>query len=217
MNIRSRIVIFAKAPLPGLAKTRLIPALGAAGAAQLAQRMLSHTVAQALEAQTGEVELCVSPDPDSPLWQEFRDVRWKVHWQAQGGGDLGERLARAAERVVASGSPVLLIGTDCPALTAGRLHEAAQQLATHDAAMIPSRDGGYVLLGLNRFDARLFTGVAWSTDQVAAMTLDRIAQLRWSVACLPTLQDIDEPGDLAALPPDWIPEGIPPTRLKVWS
>ncbi|MCR6496521.1 TIGR04282 family arsenosugar biosynthesis glycosyltransferase [Thermomonas sp. S9] len=198
-----RTVIFAKAPQPGRVKTRLIPALGAQGAALLAQRMLRYTVQQALAAALGPVELCVTPHPRTPVWRPFRDLAWPLGWQGQGDGDLGDRLALAAARTLAHGASVLLIGTDCPGLTAARLRDAAAQLAAHDAVMVPSHDGGYVLLGLRRFSPQLFQGIAWSTPQVAAQTQERLCQLGWTLARRPPLHDIDEPADLAALPPDW--------------
>lgn len=198
-----RIVIFAKAPLAGLAKTRLIPALGEEGSARLAQRMLKHTVAEALAADIGEIELCVTPEPGAEQWLAFRDPQWPVTWQGQGDGDLGERLMRATRRGVLDGRAVLLIGTDCPFLTAERLREAALRLESNDAVIIPSADGGYVALGLKTFNPSVFRGIAWSTESVAFETLCRIGVLQWSVAQLPLLRDIDEPADLAALPPDW--------------
>lgn len=197
------MVIFAKAPLPGQAKTRLIPALGEPGAAALAQRMLAHTVAVALAAEVGVVELCVTPAPAAAAWQPFRHPAWPVTWQAQGDGDLGERLARASQRHLAAGVAVLLIGTDCPQLEAGHLREAAGALRDREAVMLPSTDGGYVLLGLRRFHPSLFQDIAWSTATVAAETLARLHQAGYAVARLPALHDIDEPGDLAHLPPAW--------------
>jgi hypothetical protein len=188
----TRIVIFAKAPVAGLVKTRLIPALGAEGATRLAAEMLERTVAEAL-ASGLEVELCGEPDPAG--WYEGPPLTLT----AQGEGDLGKRLHRAAERVLAEG-PVLLIGTDCPALDRDRLRAAAEALERHDAVIHPAEDGGYVLLGLNQFDATLFEGIAWSTDAVAAQTLSRIAKLGWSVDVRDTLTDIDTPADLLPLP-----------------
>ena len=184
-----RIVVFAKAPVPGRAKTRLIPALGAEGAARLAAAMLAATVAEALA--TGlEVELCGEPDPQG--WYEGPPISLSP----QGDGDLGARLARAAARALAAG-PVLLIGADCPELDRQRLAAAADALASHDAVLHPAADGGYVLLGLNRFDSSLFKGIAWSTAAVAAQTLARIAALGWSVDVRETLHDVDTPADLA--------------------
>ena len=199
-----RIVIFAKAPVAGLAKTRLIPALGAQGAARLAAALLKHAVAQALASGVGPVELCVTPAPADPLWSGLA-LQATLTWSDQGDGDLGERMARAAQRVLDAGEPVLLMGTDCPDLTAGRIREAAASLTAADAALVPAFDGGYVLLGLNRFDASLFAGIAWSTASVAQVTRARVEQLGWSLRTLPTLHDIDEPADLRWLPDDLQP------------
>lgn len=198
-----RIVIFAKAPVPGRTKTRLIPALGAAGAARLAERMLRHTITEAIAAMIGEVELCVAPAPDARAWQSGRDAAWPVDWQRQGPGNLGTRLARAARRTINAGCPALLIGADSPALDRIRLREAAAQLQAHDAVLVPSLDGGYALLGLNAFDPSLFHGIAWSTEHVASATLEHIDALSWTVAVLPPLRDIDTAADL-----EFVPESI---------
>lgn len=190
-----RIVIFAKAPVPGQVKTRLIPVLGAAGAAQLAARMLDRALEQALAAAVGPVELCMSPAPDAPEWA---DIPFPAGIEAsdQGEGDLGARMARPAQRAVARGEAVLLTGTDCPDLTAERLRVAAAQLAGHDAVLHPAEDGGYPLLGVRVFDASLFEDMPWSTPAVAALTLERLAALGWKVWVGDTLRDIDEPADL---------------------
>jgi len=197
-----RIVIFAKAPLPGFAKTRLIPALGAQGAADLARRMLEHTLHQALAANVGQVELCVTPPAVDPVWQALR-LSELVQWSDQGEGDLGQRMARAAQRVLDGGESVLLIGTDCPQLGPDHLRRASRALGRADAALIPTFDGGYALLGLNCFHPALFTDIAWSTNTVAAETLCRSGQLGWSVQSQPMLHDIDEPADLKWLPKTW--------------
>ncbi len=182
----TRIVVFAKQPLPGWVKTRLIPALGAEGAARLAAEMLARTIDEALA--TGlPVELCGDPDPAG--WYEGP----LVALSDQGGGDLGARLARAASPA----QPLLLIGADCPALDRGRLRAAAAALETHDCVVQPATDGGYVLLGLRRFDASLFEGIAWSTSSVAAETIARIEALGWSLSVRETLADVDEPSDLS--------------------
>ena len=182
----TRIVIFAKAPLPGRVKTRLIPALGPEGAARLAAGMLARTIEEALA--TGlDVELCGDPDPAG--WYQGPPVAVST----QGQGDLGARLARAASRA----QPLLLIGADCPALDRGRLRTAAAALETHDAVIHPAEDGGYVLLGLRRFHAALFEGIAWSTPAVAAQTVARIEALGWTLDLRETLADVDEPDDLA--------------------
>jgi rSAM/selenodomain-associated transferase 1 len=185
----TRIVIFAKAPVPGRVKTRLIPALGAEGAARLAREMLEHTLEEALATGLA-VELCGEPDAS-----EWHERRLGLSLAAQGGGDLGERLARAAQRVLAE-EMVLLIGGDCPELDRGRLRVAAEALEDRDAVLHPAHDGGYALLGLRRFDRSLFGGIAWSTGAVAEQTIRKIEALHWSLRVGKTLRDIDEPSDL---------------------
>lgn len=193
-----RLVIFAKAPQPGTAKTRLIPALGAEGAAALARRMLEHSIQQALAACAGPVELCMSPAPDDPAWQGIT-LPDAVARSAQGEGDLGERMARVIFRITQQ-QPVLLMGSDCPGLTAARIGEAARQLQAHDAVLLPVADGGYVLIGLKAPFPELFTHMPWSTSAVAAETLRRMAALGLRVWQGPQLHDIDEAADLAQLP-----------------
>lgn len=195
---RARIVIFAKAPVAGKVKTRLIPALGEEGAAELALRMLRETWREASEVHVADAELCAEPEPGAEVWQTLLPEGADPVTE-QGRGDLGERLSRAAERVIGEGQSILLIGTDCPSLTTRRLTEACRELESHDAVIHPTFDGGYALLGLNRFDPSLFSGIEWSTPSVARATMGRIRALGWSVHLGETLRDIDEPDDLAAL------------------
>lgn len=194
-----RVIVFAKAPLPGLAKTRLIPALGADGAARLAARMLDDTLAAACEARLGPIELCATPDPADPAWGCVA-IPPDVERTSQGDGDLGARMSRAAARAITRGQPVLLIGTDCATMSAALLQAAAAALHDADAIIHPSSDGGYVLLGLARFDARLFTRIEWSTASVAATTIARVRRLGWTLTLGATLHDIDLPEDLRFLP-----------------
>lgn len=182
-----RTIIFAKAPVPGEVKTRLIPALGAEGAAMLARRLLFDTIAEAVAAETGPVELCLAGRLDErPPGVLLTD---------QGEGDLGKRLWRAAER---AGPPLLLIGADCPSLDRHRLRAAAASLSGCDAFLHPAEDGGYALLGLSRLDPSLFQDIAWSSASVACDTIARIDALGWSLDIGATLRDIDEPADLLA-------------------
>ena len=201
--IDAHIILFSKAPQPGLAKTRLIPALGVEGAARLAGRMLQHAVEQAAATQAPVLELCVSPSPHDPVWQDV-PLAAPVQWSAQGSGDLGDRMARAAARVLERGSPVILLGSDCPSLETDRIREAALLLQTHDVVINPASDGGYVLLGLNNFHPCIFEGIPWSTPGVCTITLERLQYLGWHCAMLPELADIDEPSDLARLPEGWL-------------
>jgi rSAM/selenodomain-associated transferase 1 len=225
------LIVFAKAPLPGLAKTRLIPALGADGAAALAAQLLRHTLAQAVAAGFDALELCVAPDEPHPLLRRAA-ARHGAQLTAQGDGDRGARRQRALSRRLARHGRVLLIGTDAPALDAAALRAAAHALASHDAVLVPALDGGYALVGLaagpstgsgrtgvgspfglslskpapaaGLAPARLFQDIAWSTPQVMAQTIERLAELGLHAAQMPALADIDEPADLVHLPPHWL-------------
>ncbi len=198
----TRIVIFAKAPVAGLAKTRLIPALGAEQSARLARRMLLHALREAQAAAVGPVELCVTPRPSDPDWQGLLPLEG-ITWTAQPEGDLGARMSQAAARATASGDYLLLIGTDCPQLDANALRSAAAHLERSDAVLVPTYDGGYALLGMRQFHPRPFEPMRWSTAEVAARTIERIRGLGWSLAIGDMLHDIDEPADLRWLPGDW--------------
>lgn len=192
--VPTRVVIFAKAPVPGAVKTRLIPALGADGAADLARQMLGETLASAAAAGNLRVELCASPHPDDPAWIDVLPPG--LERSDQGQGDLGERLAAASARAIRDGERVLLIGTDCPGLDAARLRAAASHLDRHDVVLYPAQDGGYVLLGLARWHESLFRDIAWSSDSVAAETEERVRALGWSLHRSEPLRDIDDPADL---------------------
>ena len=199
----TRIIIFAKAPQPGFVKTRLIPALGAERAAELARQMLFNTLHEALSADIGPVELCVTPEINQAAWQGMH-LPTGIEISDQGEGDLGARLTRASERALVNAESALLIGTDCAELSSALLREAAQALHDHEAIIHCTVDGGYALLGLKRFDPFLFSDIPWSTDAVSGTTLARIEQLGWSVRVGQVLHDVDEPQDLKYLPSRWM-------------
>lgn len=201
-NQHTCIIIFAKFPAQGMAKTRLQPALGIEGAAQMARRLLLHSIEQAV-ATGFTVELCVSPAPTDPCWQAL-NLPDSLQWSAQADGDLGLRMLTASQQALARFEQVILIGTDCPSLTANRIQQAAQQLETKDSVMISAFDGGYVLFGFKQVAARLFSNIEWSTASVARITQQRLVELSWSVELLEPLPDIDEPEDLPYLPKGWL-------------
>lgn len=201
---RSAVVIMAKAPVAGLAKTRLIPALGAAGAAALAERMLAHAAQVAAGATPDTLEVCTTPDMAHPAFERLaRDHRLQL--ALQGDGDLGQRMHRAFVRVLALHDYAVMIGTDAPSLDTTCLRQALRALAEHDAVFVPALDGGYALIGLRQPQACLFDGMAWSTAEVMSNTRSRMKAtgLRW--AELPPVPDIDEPADLVHLPAGWLP------------
>lgn len=200
----THIIIFAKAPVAGQVKTRLMPVLGAESAARLARQMLISTVEACLGAAVGPVELCMSPSPDNPEWADIV-LPPSLELTHQGEGDLGHRMARAAHRALVNhgAQQILLVGTDCPQLSPALLRHAARRLNSLDALLHPTRDGGYALLGLRQFSECLFTDIPWSTPQVAALTQTRLAALGWHYQRAEQLQDIDEPQDLLWLTASW--------------
>ena len=193
------LIVFAKAPRPGLAKTRLIPALGPAGAAQLARQLLAHAWRAGAAAGFDAAELCVSPDTDDPA---FADLAAPL--TLQGDGDLGARMHRAFERVLATHDAALLIGTDAPALDAARLRDAAAALASAQAVFVPALDGGYALVGLRQPCEALFRDMRWSMSSVMAETRQRLQAAGLTWVELAPVNDIDEPHDLVHLPPGWL-------------
>ena len=190
-----QMIVFAKAPAAGFAKTRLIPALGAAGAARLAERLLDNTLAQALAAGVGPVELCCAPDAGHPAFRRHAAASG-VRLALQGDGDLGERMLRSFERALREHDRALLIGTDVPGLDAAYLRDARDALREHDAVFGPAADGGYALVGLRRPIASLFDRMPWSTSEVMSITRERLHAARLRHVELPVLHDIDEPSDL---------------------
>ena len=201
--LRTRLIVLAKAPVAGFAKTRLIPALGAEGAARLARRLLDETMAQARAAGFDGLELCCAPDTTHPAFVQQRQGGG-VQLSVQGSGDLGARMHQAVIRGLRAAAQVILIGTDAPRLDAAYLQAASTALANNDAVLGPAADGGYVLIGLRRPAPRLFEALPWSTQRVLALTRERLIEcdLRW--AELPMLHDIDTDDDLAHLPSGWL-------------
>lgn len=197
------VIVFAKAPVPGFAKTRLEPALGAAGATALAERMLRHALVQATAAGIGPVELCAAPDATHPALR-CAAAACGASLTEQGPGDLGLRMHRAFARSLLCHDHALLIGTDAPSLDAAMLRDAANTLRHFDVVFVPALDGGYALVGLRRADHRWFADMTWSHARVMADTRERLraAGVRW--AELPPVADIDEPPDLRHLPARWL-------------
>jgi rSAM/selenodomain-associated transferase 1 len=187
------VAVLAKAPIPGLAKTRLIPAIGAHAAAVLQERLTERAVATACAADVGPVTLWCTPSPDQTSFQDLARG-FAIVLKQQPDGDLGERMLGA---IAAQNGPTLVIGTDCPALTSEHLREAAQVLDDADVVLIPAEDGGYVLIGARAVHLDLFAGIAWSTSAVLAQTRTRIGALSLKALELPTLWDVDTEADLA--------------------
>lgn len=194
-----RIVVFAKAPEPGTVKTRLIPPLSPDNAAGLHARLVKRALSTARTAAPGMIELACAPDADHPFFR-YCGVRYGAVLKSQVQGDLGARMLAAAQRVLAGGNAVILIGSDCPALTHEHLRAASHALRHgQDAVIAPAEDGGYVLLGLTRTDQVLFRDIAWGSAQVMAATRQRLDALGWRWSELETLWDVDRPEDYERL------------------
>jgi rSAM/selenodomain-associated transferase 1 len=190
------IAILAKAPIPGLAKTRLIPAIGAHGAAVLQERLTERAVATALAAEIGPVTLWCAPDSTHTTFLKLV-ARSRITLRPQTDGDLGARILAAT---AASDGPVLVIGTDCPALTEVHLRGAANALRDGtDVVLIPAEDGGYVLIGTRSAQPALFSDISWGTQTVLAETRARVIARRLVLAERPPLWDVDTEIDLARL------------------
>jgi rSAM/selenodomain-associated transferase 1 len=192
-------MVFAKAPVPGAVKTRLIPVLGPQGAAALHARLIKHTLAAASVAAGDALELHVTTEDD---FVRYCAARYNAALVPQCGGDLGDRMHRAFERALSRGgcTSAVLIGSDCPALTSMHIRSALKTLHEgYDAVLVPAEDGGYVLLGVARTDRRLFDGIAWGTSDVLCETRARLRELGWCWRELEILWDVDTPADWARL------------------
>lgn len=189
------IAVLAKEPVAGFAKTRLIPVLGAHAAAVLQERLTERAVATACDAAVGPVLLWGAPHCGHASFRELADAH-PVRLAPQPAGDLGARMLAA---IAEARGPALVIGTDCPALTARHLRAAAAALYDSETVVVPAEDGGYVLVGMRRPYAALFSEIAWSTETVMAETRSRIARARLSCRELPPLWDVDNPDDVDRL------------------
>lgn len=190
------ILVFAKAPVAGEVKTRLIPALGAEGAATLHRRLTEVALQAACAAAPGGVELWCAPDASHPVFAALaRQFSVMLHVQAD--GDLGGRMANALADALTRSEAALLIGSDIAVMDDAVLRAALDGLRDGaDVVVVPAEDGGYVLIGLRHAAPELFRDMAWSTPGVMAETRQRARMGNLRVAELPPLWDVDNPSDL---------------------
>lgn len=195
--MRERLIIFTRYPEPGKTKTRLIPLLGAEGAATLQRQMTEHKLAevkklQAVSQLSVEVHFAGGNEQLMQNW-----LGSSIIYQQQSEGDIGCRMASAFQASFESGmNSVVLIGTDCPDLNDRLMAQAFQSLEQHDLVLGPAEDGGYYLIGLHQLIPELFTGISWSTAEVLQQTQSIARKLGLSVGYLPLLSDVDRPEDL---------------------
>lgn len=199
----ARLLIFSKSPEAGQVKTRLVPLLGAPGAAAYSASLVHHCLDKCTTAGLCPVELWCSPSSATPFFHGCR-VRYGIELHEQTGADLGQRMFQALDSALARCDSAVLIGTDCPALRVTDLEDAFTALQQGSGAVIgPARDGGYYLIGLRQAQPRLFSNIAWGTDGVFRETVVRLEQLGLEYTCLPEREDVDTPEDyLRAVAPD---------------
>jgi len=184
-----RVIVFIKAPRPGRVKTRLAATIGPEAACAAYREMVDTLLGNLTPLP--HLELRYTPD------NAFNEIRpWlRNQWSAspQGLGDLGERMHRAFTE---AGGPAILIGSDCPEITALDIDEAATALKTHNGVIGPAEDGGYWLIGLQLPCSALFKGIRWSTNVVLSETMSRAKVNELSIKMLRKLNDIDSMTDL---------------------
>lgn len=197
------ILIFARQPVPGKVKTRLIPALGIDNATRLYVQMLRQSINTAVNSHLADILLYISAESD-PQYFLSNPLTSEIKLQIQQGNNLGEKMFNALEQTLIKYKRAVLIGTDCPFLNAGILHAAILALNTDKAdrntmVFSPSLDGGYVLVGASQVCRGVFKDIAWGTGLVMSQTRSALQkqQLQWRE--LKKLQDIDTGEDLSAL------------------
>jgi rSAM/selenodomain-associated transferase 1 len=197
MTPACRVVVMARAPVPGETKRRLISAIGAVRAAALHRAMIHRVVTSALASGVGPVELWCTPSTDHEVFRSLRS-EMQVELHTQVGPDLGARMHAAIE---ARPGAAAVIGTDCPFLEPGDLVRTAGALhaASADVVIAPAFDGGYVLIAVDRPRPELFTAVEWGTGRVLAQTRERACAARLRLLELEARRDVDRPEDLDAL------------------
>ncbi len=202
MQSKNQQIIFTRFPEPGKTKTRLIPHLGAEGAAHLQREMTEHTVRQARRADV-DIEIRYT---GGSLEQMHEWLGTDLHYTEQGGGDLGKRMQRAFEDHFSSGADrVVIVGSDCPSNDWKSIKDAFQELDSHAVVIGPASDGGYYLIGLcragsetppprSRPSATLFQNIEWGGEQVFEQTMQAAAEL--TVHQLPMRHDVDLAEDI---------------------
>lgn len=197
--LAERVIVFARFPKPGQVKTRLIPALGLDGAAQLQTFLTRITLDAARQFCSGhscDLDVRFAGGDASGMRKLFGD---EYHYSEQQGNGLGERLEHAIAFAFNQGTKrILAIGTDCPEMQPSILQAAFDSLSHADVVLGPAMDGGYYLIGLRANRPELFRGIDWSTENVLRQTLESARCLGCSVRQLEPLSDVDRPEDLTA-------------------
>ena len=191
------LFIFAKAPIAGAAKTRLLTEYTAAQAAEIASVLIQETLTLAVADWDGPIYLATTPTTTHPLFTALA-ARHAVELRGQQGSDLGARMHDALAYGVARYGAAAVVGCDVPHCPGETLRDACVRVARGKAVLGPSTDGGYYLIGLSTPGAELFADIAWGGSDVCATTIARARALGIAFDMLPPLRDIDTPDDLRA-------------------
>jgi uncharacterized protein len=189
LNIR--LVLFARYPTAGAAKTRLIPALGPEGAAAVHRQLTERTLSVLRECDC-PIELHYTGGEEA-AFREWLGDGFALIRQVE--GDLTDRLMAALYP-----APVIFFGADTPALSVNHVAQAVAALETHPVVLGPAADGGYYLIGMKQPMPELLTDMPWSTEQVLPETLRRLKMQGVTPVLLETLHDCDRPEDLPRWP-----------------
>jgi len=190
------LIQFAKAPQLGLVKTRMQPVLSLEQSLALHCQLVSRTHQTLHREALCQIELWVSGEDSAGFFQSLKPAPIIKH---QRGEDLGERMHSAIATSLQQYQSVVLIGSDCPAITNAYLRSALRALDNADVVLGPAADGGYVLVAMKSAEHGVFAGVDWSTSRVLPQTRDNLRALNLAYFELPVLNDIDRPEDLTHL------------------
>jgi uncharacterized protein len=197
---RPAAIVFAREPIPGRAKTRLIPILGPDGAASLADAFIRDALLKARAIGAAPIIIAADAPAGASRSRYFRALSdiFGARLVDQGRGDLGVRMARAIDAFANPGGAILF-GTDTPSLPARMLKRSADLLRDHAVVLAPALDGGYYLIGVRGRTPDIFSGVRWGSAGLMAATLGRLRAAGISYALGPWWYDVDRPGDLILL------------------
>lgn len=191
-DMKPRVMVFCKAPIPDQVKTRLTSEFSGEDAAKIHEQLARETLQDCLQLADVELELWCSPDCHHEFFACFEQQGFKLI--AQQGDDLGARMAAAF--AAKPDCPGILIGTDCPTINAAYLSHALNALGQADVVFAPAEDGGYGLIGMNQSNPGVFRDVAWSTSRVLAKSQANCLEAGLSVSLLPEIWDVDYPEDV---------------------
>lgn len=219
MSDRNLLIVFAKPPIPGMAKTRLIPALGEEGAAAFYKNLLHHTLENVCYNKQWDVQLWLAADLMPEFFSDIKE-RYKVTLYYQRGKDLGERMYHALSDSLIHYQKVALIGTDCPAIDSQLITETFMLLDDADLVISPAEDGGYVQIAARRVEKFIFNNIEWGSERVLQQTQKALMTSGLSVAYTGVYWDIDMPQDLIRLkgvfyalakdlPPEYVLDSAP--------